>query len=141
MEKNKQYLSIGLIVYILGILLSSIVLFTQGIKMLTWAILIISLIYLVMGLFIFKKFYPEGHLLLLFFMGYLYAGVFIAVVFFNTGWPLAKTFIGMAPVWAIIQMIIVLFVRKQLLKNIFIRLILESIILLILAIVMLIIEL
>jgi len=137
MEKLRQNLTIELLVFIIGVLLSSIVLITPGIRFLTWAILIISIVYLVTGPFIFKIVYPEGHPLVLFLMGYLYSGVFIAVVFQNTGWPLVNTIIGIAPIWAIIQMIVVLVIRKKLLMKSFIQLIIESGILLILAIIML----
>lgn len=135
-QMNKKP-TIGIIVFFLGVLLSALAIITQDIKFFTWAVFVISLIYLSMGWHIFKRYYPEGHPLLLFFMGYLYSGVFIATVFYITNWPLAKTIISMTPIWIAIQLVIVFSIKKQIQKNVLIQLIIEAIILLILTIILL----
>jgi hypothetical protein len=68
-------------------------------------------------------------------MGYLYSGVFIAAVFSASSWPMAKTFISLALVWAIIQLLIIIFSRQKIDRKVFIQLIIEAILLLIVAII------
>lgn len=138
MKLITQKFNIGIVVFIIGILLSVLALLIPDTRILVWGILTVSLIYLTLGWYIFKGYYPEGHAFLLFLMGYLYSGVFIALVFSITGWPLAITFITVAPVWALIQFAIIFSIRKKISQKALIQFIIEACILLLLDIILII---
>jgi hypothetical protein len=86
----------------------------------------------------FKFYIPEGHPLILFIMGYLYSGVFIASVFAATGWPLSQMVVNFAPVWIMGQIVLVVFLRKKMTREIFVQFFIEAGLLLLLAIFLLI---
>jgi hypothetical protein len=100
-------------------------------------LLAVSLVYLISGWYIFRGYHPEGHSLLLFFIGFLYASVFMAFTFKAAAWPLAGTFLYMAPVWAIGQLVLTVVIRKKLSKEGLIQFLTEGGIMLILTIVFL----
>jgi|LSQX01.3.fsa_nt_gb hypothetical protein len=135
MKQINQKFNVGIILFIIAILLAGLNFIIPSTKILIWALLLISLVYLLFGWYIFKSYYPEGNKLLLFLMGYLYSGVFIAAVFSASSWPMAKTFISLALVWAIIQLLIIIFSRQKIDRKVFIQLIIEAILLLIVAII------
>jgi hypothetical protein len=135
MKQINQKFNVGIILFIIAILLAGLNFIIPSTKILIWALLLISLVYLLFGWYIFKSYYPEGNKLLLFLMGYLYSGVFIAAVFSASSWPMAKTFISLALVWAIIQLLIIIFSRQKIDRKVFIQLIIEAILLLIEAII------
>jgi len=135
MKQINQKFNVGIILFIIAILLAGLNFIIPSTKILIWALLLISLVYLLFGWYIFKSYYPEGNTLLLFLMGYLYSGVFIAAVFSASSWPMAKTFISLALVWAIIQLLIIIFSRQKIDRKVFIQLIIEAILLLIVAII------
>jgi len=135
MKQINQKFNVGIILFIIAILLAGLNFIIPSTKILIWALLLISLVYLLFGWYIFKSYYPEGNKLLLFLMGYLYSGVFIAAVFSASSWPMAKTFISLALVWAIIQLLIIIFSRQKIDRKVFIQLITEAILLLIVAII------
>ena len=103
-------------------------------KILVWVALIFSIIYLIMGWYIFRSYFPEGSPPLLFFMGYLYSGVFIAAVFVATGWPLSTTLAYFSPIWALVQIIIIITIRKKLPRESFIQFLIEAGLLLMLSV-------
>jgi hypothetical protein len=97
-------------------------------------LLAISIIYLVLGWYVFRGYYPDGHALLLFLYGYLYAGTFISFTFIVFGWPLAKTLICVAPLWALLQLLVTYAIRKKIPREGFIQFIVEGSLMLVLII-------
>jgi hypothetical protein len=89
-------------------------------------LLAISIGYLLGGWYYFKGYYPEGHPLLLFFIGYLYASIFMSFTFFIAQWPLAKLMISIVPVWVALLVLIIIAVRKKLPKEGLIQLLIEG---------------
>ena len=136
----KQYgnnLLIGILIFTIGFLSAALAQFYPETKILIRIAFIFSMIYLALGWYIFRSYFPEGRPLLLFIMGYLYSGVFIASVFGAIGWPLATTMISIAPVWALGQIILVIVLRKKMPKEGFVQFMIEGGLMLILSIVML----
>jgi hypothetical protein len=91
-------------------------------------LLAISIGYLLGGWYYFKGYYPEGHSLLLFFIGYLYSSVFISFTFFIAQWPLAKLMISIIPVWVIFLLLILVAVRKKMSKEGFLQFLIEALV-------------
>lgn len=114
MKSNKVLLSLCTILFLAGIISAFFGFSDQGNRILTCLLLIVSVIYLISGWYIFRGYHPEGHPLLLFIMGYLYAGVFMAFTLASAAWPLAKTFLFIAIAWVVVQTIMVLAIRQKL---------------------------
>jgi hypothetical protein len=70
MKQINQKFNVGIILFIIAILLAGLNFIIPSTKILIWALLLISLVYLLFGWYIFKSYYPEGNKLLLFLMGY-----------------------------------------------------------------------
>jgi hypothetical protein len=134
---NEKYY-IARIVFTIGMLLSVLNFFIPNTIILYIGILVISLIYLTMGWYFLKSYFPEGHPLFLFLIGYLYSGVFIASVFYGANWPLATTFINIAPLWAVILLLLIIVNRKKMSSKNLIQFVVEGNILLLLAVLLII---
>lgn len=130
--------NIALLVFIIGILLSILTLLIPNTNILYLGTLVISLLYLVMGWYLFKGYFPEGHTLLLFLFGYLYSGVFIAATFYGAEWPLAKIFVNISPVWSVILFSLIFIFRRKMPKKGLIQFIIEAGVLLLLSILLII---
>jgi hypothetical protein len=117
-----------------GIISSFFGYFFPGSQFLGGFLLAISIFFLVAGWYFFRGYYPEGHSLLLFLVGYLYASIFMAFTFVISEWPLAKLFITIAPVWLAGLFIVVFIIRKKLTKINFIQFLIEGGILLVLTV-------
>jgi uncharacterized protein involved in response to NO len=135
MKKNSVLTVICTTIFLIGII--AILFSNRNPESMTpaWILLAVSLVYLLSGWYLFRGYHPEGHPLLLFFTGYLYASVFIAFTFRSAGWPLAETFLYVAPVWAVAQLVITVMIRKKLSKEGLIQFLTEGGIMLILTIV------
>jgi hypothetical protein len=126
MKKNSLQ-SVGCtIIFAAGIIATIFGILNPGSKFLGGFILGISLAYLLGGWYYFKGYYPDGHPLLLFFIGFLYASVFMACTFFVAAWPLAKTMISIAPGWIVLQILITVAIRKKLPKEGFVQFLIEG---------------
>ena len=104
---------IGILIFVIGILLTVLMVYVPNSKNLIRILLAVSAIYLVAGWYFFRGYFPDGHPFLLFIFGYLYSSVFISITFVNAGWPLAKTFISLAPVWTGIQFLLLFYFRRK----------------------------
>ncbi len=104
---------IGVTVIVIGLLITVLLQINQSSTLLCWASFCVSLFYLLFGWFFFKGYFPEGHPLLLFLFGYLYSGVFISLFFWSKELPIAKVFMGLTPLWALFQTVLVLFLKKK----------------------------
>ena len=134
MKQSGNNLLVGILIFTIGFLSAALVQFYPEVKILIRIAFAFSLIYLALGWYIFRSYFPEGHPLLLFFMGYLYAGVFIASVFEATGWPLGTIIVSLAPVWVAAQILIVIAIRKRLSRESFVQFLIEEGLMLILTI-------
>jgi hypothetical protein len=126
----------GVIVVILGSVLSLYTQFRPNPRIFVWIVLTISLLYLCGGWILFKKYIPDGHPFLLFVMGYLYSGVFMAAVFSSYKWPLYEMFSVMAILFALLQILLVYLKRTIILKYSLVQLFFEGIIIFILSIIL-----
>jgi uncharacterized protein involved in response to NO len=135
MKKNSALTVICTTIFLIGII--AILLSNRNPESMTpaWILLAVSIVYLLSGWYLFRGYNPEGRPLLLFFTGYLYASVFITFTFRSAGWPLAGTFLYLAPVWAVAQLVITVMIRKKLSKEGLIQFLTEGGIMLILTIV------
>ena len=138
MKQINLKFNIALLVFVIGIILSSLTLLIPGSKILYMGIFVISLLYFVLGWYLFKGYFPEGNTLLLFFFGYLYSGVFIATVFYGAAWPLTRIFVNISLVWAIVLLSLIFIVKNKMPKRGFFQLIIEASILLVLSILLII---
>ncbi|MCX6332989.1 MAG: hypothetical protein NT092_01630 [Bacteroidia bacterium] len=138
MKKNNALSLICTILFLIGIVAAFFGFLNQGNMLLKYSLLIVSIVYLLSGWYIFKGYHPEGHPLLLFLMGYLYSSVFMSFAFAAAGWPLAKSLIAVAIAWAAIQIIMVTVIRKKLSREGFIQLLIEGCLMLVMAIAVLI---
>jgi hypothetical protein len=96
------------------------------VKFLIWIVFSIALIYLLSGWYLFKAYYPGGHPIILFGMGYFYAGVFIGSVFAATRWPFAETMMAISVFWAVAQTAVVIILRKKMPTKNFFQFLLEA---------------
>lgn len=125
--KNLKTLSIiCTLLFLAGIVAAFFGFLNQGNRMLTYVLLIVSIIYLILGWYFFRGYHPEGHPLLLFLMGYIYSGVFMSFTFISADWPLAKTFIYIAIAWVTIQVAMIISIKKKLSKPAFTQFLIES---------------
>lgn len=138
MKQSANNLLIGILIFTIGFLSAAFAQFYPETKILIRIAFVFSVLYLALGWYIFRSYFPEGHPLLLFIMGFLYAGVFIACVFTAAGWPLATTIICFAPVWVAAQILIVIAIRKKLSRESVVQFLIEGGLLLILSIFLLI---
>jgi len=136
MEKHKLQFNSGRLIFTAGLFLSLSALFVPAPKII-WSILLISIIYLGLGWYLFKGYYPQKNVHLLFLMGYLYASVFITVIFFASDWPMKDILQIFALICSIIQFLIVISLRKKLIREIFSKFIIKAGFLLMLSIIML----
>lgn len=114
MDLNKILSAICTILFIVGISVSYLDFFYPGSKLPEYILFSVSAGYLFSGWYIFRGYHPEGHPLLLFLFGYLYSSVFTAFAFASAGWPLGFTFVVIAIAWVVIQIIMVIVLRKKL---------------------------
>jgi hypothetical protein len=135
MKKTSPLSVICTVIFLIGIIAAFLGNINTGNMIMIWTLMIVSVIYLFSGWYIFKGYHPDGHPILLFLMGYLYSAIFMAFAFVTAGWPMAKTFIVIAPVWAIIQIAMVTVIRKKLSRGNFIQFLIEGGIMIILSIV------
>jgi hypothetical protein len=126
MKKNTTLSVICTLIFLIGIVTSFFGFLNQGNQLLKYLLLIVSIVYLLSGWYIFKGYHPEGHPLLLFLVGYLYSGVFMAFTFATAGWPLAETFVAIAIAWAVIQIAMITVIRKRLAKEKFVQFLIEG---------------
>lgn len=138
MKKNPTLSIICTIIFFIGIVAAFLGYLMPEAKTLKYALLAVSFIYLFSGWYIFKGYHPDGHPLLLFLMGYLYSSVFIAFAFVTFSWPGAKSFIFIAPFWAVIQTVMITAIRIKLPKESFIQFLIEGGLMLLLSIILLI---
>ena len=125
--KNIKALSvICTMLFLISIVASFFGFLNQGNGFLKLILIVVSLIYLFSGWYFLKGYYPEGHPLVLFLMGYLYAGVFMAFAFVTAMWPLDKSMLAAAIAWSLIQMAMVTVVRKKIPREGFIQMLIES---------------
>jgi hypothetical protein len=137
--KIKKILSVVCtLLFLAGIVSTLFGYMNPDVRIFTWSLLAVSIIYLFTGLLLFRGYYPEGHPLNHFFIGYLYSGVFIAFTFFIAGWPLAKMLISFCPVWMAVLFTIIMINQRKISKEGFIQFIIEGSIMLLLAIFLLI---
>jgi hypothetical protein len=135
MKKNSVLTIFCTTVFLIGIIAILLSNRNPGSMTPAWILLSVSLVYLLSGWYLFRGYHPEGHPLLLFLTGFLYASVFIAFTFRSAEWPLAGTFLYLAPVWAIAQLAITVMIREKLSKEGLIQFLTEGGIMLILTIV------
>lgn len=136
--KNKKALSIiCTLLFLTGIVAAFFGFLNQGNKLFTYLLLFVTIIYLVLGWFIFRGYYPDGHPLLLFLMGYLYASVFISFTLTTAAWPMSNTFLVIAIAWVLIQAAMVTAVKKKLNPAAFTQFLIEALLMLIMIIAML----
>ena len=134
MKKPLNNLLTGILIFAIGFLAAILSQLYPETKILIRITFIIAMIYLSLGWYIFKSYFPEGHPILLFLMGYLYSSILIASVFSSTGWPMASTIITISPVWVIGQIILVVVLRKKIAGEALTQFVIEAGFLLILSI-------
>jgi hypothetical protein len=132
-ESSKLSLQCTFVVAI-GIVASFFGYFFPGSQFLGGFLIAISLFFLVAGWYFFRGYYPEGHPLLLFFIGYLYASLLMTFTFVISEWPMAKMMITVAPIWSIALYVTIFIIRKKISKTNFIQFLIEAVFLLILTI-------
>lgn len=138
MKKNTTLSVICTVLFMIGIIAAFFGFLNQGNMVLSYTLVIISMLYLILGWYLLKGYHPEGHPLLLFLMGYLYASVFMAFAFVTARWPLANTFIAIAIAWAAIQTVMAVTIRKKLTGEGFIQFLIEGCLMLVMTIAVLI---
>lgn len=121
-------------IFTIGIVASFIGYFLSGSQFMGGFLIAIALFFLLGGWYFFRGYYPEGHPLLLVLFGYLYATIFMAFTFTISGWPMAVTFLTMAPVWLFTLFLVVFIIRKKLSKAGYIRFLVEIVLMAILCI-------
>jgi len=126
MNQSDNNLLVGILIFTIGFLSAATGQFYPEFKILIRLAFIFSLIYLFLGWYIFRSYFPGGNPLLLFVMGFFYSGIFLASVFHASGWPLASTFVCFTPVWIIAQISLVLSQRKKLSRESVIQFMIES---------------
>lgn len=99
-----------------------------------YTLLAISVIYLISGWYLFKGYYTEGHPLVLFLYSYLYASVFMSFTMIVFAWPLSRTFICVAPLWALLHLLLTYAVRNRIPREGFIQFLIEGSLMLVLII-------
>ena len=135
MKKNSVFTFICTTVFLIGIIAILLSSRNPGSVISSRVLLVVSLAYLFSGWYIFKGYHPEGAPILLFLFGFLYASVFMAFTFRAAAWPLAGTFLYLAPIWAAGQLVLTVAIRKKLSKEGLIQFLTEGGIMLILTIV------
>ena len=91
-----------------------------------YPLLVVCIIYLLFGWYLFKAYHPDGLLPIRFVMGYLYSGIFIGPLFIAADWPLKKTMIWASLFWILIQAGLVLVTRKTILPKGYRQFIIEA---------------
>lgn len=114
------------LIFAIGIVASFIGYFKPGSQFLGGFLIVIPITYLIAGWYFFKGYHPEGRTLLLFIMGYLYSSIFVAFTLAAAEWPMAKTFLSIAPVWVTAQLVIVIMIRKKLTRESLVQFLIES---------------
>ncbi|MBN2633532.1 MAG: hypothetical protein JXR66_08255 [Bacteroidales bacterium] len=136
--KNQKTLSIiCTLLFLTGIVAAFFGFLNQGNRLFTYLLLLVTVIYLILGWYIFRGYYPDGHPLLLFLMGYLYASVVMSWTFTSAGWPLSNTFLWVGVAWVLIQSAMVTAVKKKLSPAAFTQFLIEALLMLIMTIAML----
>jgi len=138
MKKTNPLSLICTVIFLIGIVAAFLGLLNRENQLLTYSLLVVSIVYLISGWYIFKGYHNEGHPLLLFLMGYLYSSVFMSFTFITANWPMAKGMIAVSLVWALIQIVMVTTIRKKLTREGFLQLIIEGSLMLVMAIAILI---
>jgi hypothetical protein len=136
--QTKTLKTISRIIFITGvlcILLSSIFHVSSYFSVLA---LVLSLVYFIGGWYFFKGYYPDGHPVFLFFLGYLYSGVFIGPVFASKQWPMADEMLRGSVLWSAVLIVVIvasILLKKDKYQKGLKHFLIEAIILLILSII------
>ena len=99
-----------------------------------YILLSISVVYLFSGWYIFRGYYPEGHPLVLLLYSYIYASVFMSFAMIVFVWPLSRTIICVAPLWALLHLLVTYAIRKGIPREGFIQFLVEGSLMLVLII-------
>jgi hypothetical protein len=134
MQKTIDRAFFATLIFTIGMLITLISPYFPETKILYQIILVISISYLFLGWYLFKGYYPSGHPLLLFIMGYFYAGVFIGPVFTLAKWPYASAIIAASLFWAIAQTILIFYLRKKIPQKGLVQFLVEITLMLLIAI-------
>ena len=126
MGKKFYKTTASILIFTLGIIVSVFSQYFPESLGLRWILLSVAIFYFVLGWFLFKAYYPQGHPLLLFAMGYFYSGVFISSVFASAKWPFAKTVMAGSIFWITLQTLFVFILRKKMPGKGFIRFLSEA---------------
>ena len=137
MIKINQKFTPVITVFAVGILSSILTLIIPETRILLWITFGVSVIYLFLGWYLLKAYYPGGNPLLLFLIGYLYASIFMASFFSAAEWSLAGIFVKLAPVWVVTQFVLLSILRKKIPQKGLIQFIIETGLLFILSILLL----
>jgi len=138
MKQSGNNLVISILIFTIGFISAALAQFYPETKVLIRIAFAFSMIYLTLGWYIFRSYFPEGNPLLLFVMGFLYANVFITSVFAAAQWPMATTMISISPIWATGQIVLVIVLRGKMSKEGFVQFLIEAGLLLILSVILLI---
>jgi hypothetical protein len=134
MEKILNRSTVRILIFTTGLILSFLSSCFPEARILTWGLMCISIIYLFLGWFLFKGYYPEGEPVLLFLMGYLYSGIFMSSAFASEDWPLAGVLAKASIVWATIQIVLIFILRKKIPVKGFVQFLIEAGLLVIMAV-------
>ena len=134
MEKILNRSTFTILVFATGIILSFLSSCFPEARILTWVLMFISIIYLFLGWFLFKGYYPEGEPVLLFLIGYLYSGIFMSSAFASADWPFAGVLAKASIVWATIQIVLIFILRKKIPVKGFVQFLIEVGLLVIMAV-------
>jgi hypothetical protein len=122
------------LVFTFGVILTFLSYNFPDAKSLVWILLAICLVYLSLGWYLFRSYFPEGETVLLFIMGYFYSGVFIGSVFAAARWPLAGTIIASSVFWACLQTGLLLILRKKMQQKTFTQFLIEALLMLVMSV-------
>jgi len=137
MKKVNPLSLICTVIFLIGIVAAFFGFLNRENQLLAYSLLVVSIIYLISGWYIFKGYHQEGHPLLLFLIGYLYSSVFMSFTLVTADWPMAKTFVTIAIAWSLIQTVMVITIRKKLTREGFIQFLIEGFLMLTMTIVIL----
>jgi hypothetical protein len=129
---KKSFLPVS--IFTVGAISFFLSLYMPAIKAFMYVQLVISFTYLFAGWHLFKAYYPEGHLILLIFLGYIYSTIFLAATFTAAAWPFAHSMAVVTPVWLIVLGLVIFLSRKKMPKEGQAQFFIEGLILLLISI-------
>jgi len=138
MKQPANSLLITILIFTIAFLSALLAQFNPDAKILIRLTLLFSFVYLFLGWYIFKYYFPDGIFPIRFLMGYLYSSIMITAVFSAAHWPLSSVMVTISPFWALAQSGVVLMIRKKLSVECFIQLLIEAGLMLILSVLMII---